>query len=65
MRDAILRISQASELIGIKGILLHAIDEDAKNFYAHLGFSESGIEDSLMMVRLKDIAAELQKEPVA
>jgi len=65
MRDAILRIFQASEMIGIKGILLHAIDENAKNFYAHPGFSESGMEDSLMMVRLKDIADELQRGPEA
>lgn len=65
MRDAILRISQASDMIGIKGVLLHAINDDAKNFYTHLGFSESTIEDSLMMVRLVDIAYELEKGSAA
>ncbi|GMR17089.1 MAG: GNAT family N-acetyltransferase [Gammaproteobacteria bacterium] len=59
LRDAILRISQASDLIGIKGIFLHAMDEDARQFYLHLGFQESLLDDKLMMVRLADVAAEL------
>ncbi len=63
MKDAILRISQASDLIGIRGILLHAIDDDAKNFYLSCGFSESGVEDNLMMVTLKQVAAELERKP--
>jgi GNAT superfamily N-acetyltransferase len=60
MRDAILRIAQASERIGIKGVLLHAIDENAKAFYASCGFRASGVDDNVMMVTLKAIAAELR-----
>jgi ribosomal protein S18 acetylase RimI-like enzyme len=61
MRDAILRIAEASEKLGIKGIFLYAIDEDAKKFYEKCGFKESDIEDNLMMVSLKEIAAELKR----
>ncbi|NIW24669.1 MAG: GNAT family N-acetyltransferase, partial [Gammaproteobacteria bacterium] len=61
MKDAILRIAQASEQIGIKGVLLHAIDDDAKAFYARCGFRPSGVEDNLLMATLKEIAAELAR----
>jgi len=61
MTDAILRIAQASEQIGIKGVLLHAIDDEAKAFYVRCGFRPSEVEDNLMMVTLKEIAAELNR----
>lgn len=41
LKDAVLRTLQAAELAGIKAILVHAISEDAKNFYLANGFSES------------------------
>ena len=63
MRDAVLRIVEASEKIGIRGVFLHAIDRDAKKFYEKCGFAESGIEDNLMMVSLREIAAELERGP--
>lgn len=59
LRDAILRIAQASAHMGIKGILTHAIDEEAAKFYAHHGFSPSPINDHHLMVSLCEIAAEL------
>ncbi|MGY8796210.1 MAG: GNAT family N-acetyltransferase, partial [Woeseiales bacterium] len=49
LRDAILRIAQASDHIGIKGVLVHALDEDAANFYAHHGFSSSPANDNHLM----------------
>jgi hypothetical protein len=36
-RDAALRLSNAAEIIGIRGILVHAISEEAKAFYLALG----------------------------
>jgi GNAT superfamily N-acetyltransferase len=41
LRDAILRTLQASEIAGIKALLVHAISEDAKRFYVRHGFVES------------------------
>jgi ribosomal protein S18 acetylase RimI-like enzyme len=63
MKDAILRIASASTEIGIKGILLHALDDNAKQFYRKCGFRESSIEENLMMVTLRQIAVELDKGP--
>jgi GNAT superfamily N-acetyltransferase len=41
LRDAILRTVQVSEIAGIRGILVHAISEDAKRFYENQGFLAS------------------------
>lgn len=38
--DALVRIAGASEQIGIKVIVVDAIDEKAKEFYQHYGFEE-------------------------
>lgn len=65
IRDAIFRTINASAHVGVKGILLHAMDDEAASFYAHLGFQPSPVDSRLMMVRLKDIAAELSNGPHA
>jgi GNAT superfamily N-acetyltransferase len=41
--DAILRVLSAAEIVGIKAILVHAISEDAKQFYRCSGFLESPV----------------------
>lgn len=63
LRDAILRISQAAEKIGVKGILVHALDDEAASFYAHLGFRPSAINEHHLMVSLAEIIAELSSPP--
>jgi GNAT superfamily N-acetyltransferase len=41
VRDAAKRVAQAAEVIGIRGILVHAISPEAKAFYLALGFEAS------------------------
>jgi len=41
LRDAILRARHAAEVIGVRGILVHALSPAAKRFYANGGFVES------------------------
>ncbi len=43
LRDAVVRVLQAAGIAGIKAILVHAISEEAKNFYLAKGFIESPI----------------------
>jgi len=38
VRDAALRIINAAELLGIGGVLVHAISDDAQAFYEAVGF---------------------------
>lgn len=55
LRDAILRMLQASEIAGIKAILVHAISEDAKRFYVRHGFVESPIASMTLFLALDSV----------
>ncbi len=54
LKDAILRTLQASEIAGIRAILVHAISENAKVFYEKCGFTVSPIDEMTLMIRIKD-----------
>ena len=54
LKDAILRTLQASEIAGIRAILVHAISENAKLFYEKCGFTVSPIDEMTLMIRIKD-----------
>ena len=59
LRDAMLRAFAASEAIGVRAMLVHAIDDHARAFYLRHGF-EPSVSDSLhLMLLIKDIAAAL------
>lgn len=58
-RDAACRVAQAANAIGIRGIVVHAISEEAKRFYLTLGFDASPREPMTLMVTLSDIRAVL------
>jgi len=59
-RDAAQRVSQAASSIGIRGIVAHALSEEAKQFYLTLGFHPSPMEPMLLLVTLADIRAVLR-----
>ena len=54
-RDGARRVIQAADAIGIRGILVHAISQEAKAFYLGLGFDLSPIEPMTLMVTLADV----------
>ncbi len=60
-RDAARRVAQAADAIGIRGVVVHAISEDAKKFYLALGFDASPGEPMTLMVTLSDIRSGLSK----
>ncbi|MEQ1888486.1 MAG: GNAT family N-acetyltransferase [Alphaproteobacteria bacterium] len=55
LKDAILRTLNASEIAGIRAMLVHAINEDAARFYRHNGFLESPSDSLLLMLPLDTI----------
>jgi GNAT superfamily N-acetyltransferase len=57
MRDASKRVLQAANIIGIRGIVVHAISEDAKAFYLALGFEVSPLQPITLMATLADLEA--------
>jgi GNAT superfamily N-acetyltransferase len=62
-RDAARRVAHAADSIGIRGIVVHAISADAKNFYLALGFDPSPHDPMTLMVTLSDIRATLTNRP--
>lgn len=55
LKDALLRTLQASEIAGIRAVLLHAVSDSSKSFYIRHGFAESPIDPMIMMISLADI----------
>ncbi len=49
-QDAGRRVIHAAEAIGIRGLLVHALSEEAKAFYLRLGLDESPQEPMTLMV---------------
>lgn len=56
-QDAARRIIFASEVIGIRGLIVHTLTESAKAFYLALGMECSPIEPMILMVTLSDLRA--------
>jgi GNAT superfamily N-acetyltransferase len=56
-RDCAARILHAADSIGIRGIVVHAISEQAKAFYLTLGFEPSPLDPMTLMVTLADVRA--------
>ena len=55
LKNALQRCLQASETIGARAVLVHAIDAEAKAFYQHFGFEECAVDDLHLMLLMKDI----------
>lgn len=54
LKDAVLRTLNASEIAGIRAILVHAKDENARRFYERFGFESSPVDPLQLMLLLKD-----------
>jgi GNAT superfamily N-acetyltransferase len=59
LKDALLRASQAADLIGCRAVLVHAKDDAAKAFYEKFGFEASPIDHLHLYLLMKDIKASM------
>ncbi|MBX9641005.1 MAG: GNAT family N-acetyltransferase [Mycobacteriaceae bacterium] len=57
LRDAIGRCVQAADSIGVRAILVHALHDEARSFYAHFEFEPSRTDDLHLMLLMKDARA--------
>ena len=60
-RDAARRVAQAADTIGIRGIVVHAISEDARRFYLALGFDPCRAEAMTLVTTVQDLRAALNQ----
>ncbi len=56
-RDAARRVAQAADSIGIRGIVVHAISDEARKFYIALGFDSCPAEPMTLIISLRDLIA--------
>jgi GNAT superfamily N-acetyltransferase len=52
LQDAVERALSVSQNIGVRALLVHAINDSAKGFYRHCGFTESPIDPMTLMLRI-------------
>lgn len=62
LRDALLRTYNVSRQVGVRALLVHALSEDAKNFYLRHGFMQSPIEPMTLMLNLRDVQQALEEQ---
>ncbi|MBY5361936.1 GNAT family N-acetyltransferase [Rhizobium leguminosarum] len=53
LQDALLSTGQAAHIMGIRGLLVHAISDEAKAFYKHYGFTASPANPMTLVLSLK------------
>jgi GNAT superfamily N-acetyltransferase len=53
LKDAVLRVKQASDVVGIRGVLVHAISEEARQFYERFGFMGTPTHPMTLVLSLK------------
>ena len=58
-RDAALRVLAAAETIGIRGMIVHAISDEAAAFYRALGLEASPQEPRTLLITLAELEAAL------
>ena len=56
-QDAAKRVVHAADTIGIRGLLVHAISDEAKAFYMKLGLVPSPIEPMTLMTTVSELMA--------
>lgn len=55
LQDALLRVREASDTIGIRAVLVHALDDQARSFYERFEFERCPGDPLHLMLLLKDI----------
>jgi GNAT superfamily N-acetyltransferase len=57
LKDALIRIYSAAGEIGIRAVLVHAKDENARRFYQRYEFEASPVDECQLFLLIKDLRA--------
>ena len=63
VNNALSRVAQAVEIIGIRGVLIHAISPEAKAFYLAVGLEASPLHPMTLMATVADSRSMIPKDP--
>jgi GNAT superfamily N-acetyltransferase len=61
LRNALMSIVSAAQLVAFRGVVVHAIDDDALKFYKKYHFQETAGMDRRLILSVNDIVASLAK----
>ena len=53
--DALVRIEEAADIIAMRAVMVHAIDQAAREFYLHFDFEPSPADPFQLMLLMKDL----------
>ena len=59
LKDALIRCSHASEIAGLRAVVVNAKDEKAKSFYEKFGFEASPFDEFHLFLLMKDLKKNL------
>lgn len=60
LKDALVRIAGAAEIVGVRAVLVHAIDAQAAGFYRRFNFEPSPVNDLHLMLLMKELRLALR-----
>ena len=63
LQDALMRAEHAADTVGVRAVLVQAIDDTARSFYLRFGFSPSPVDEMRLMLLMKDLRAFLPARP--
>jgi GNAT superfamily N-acetyltransferase len=58
--DALTRVEEAADIVGVRAVMVHAIDETARGFYERFEFEPSPVDPYLLLLLLKDLRKALR-----
>jgi hypothetical protein len=61
LRDALLRVAEAADIVGVRALLIHAKDQEAREWYlGKADFDESPVDSLQLMLLMKDLRKAIQ-----
>lgn len=63
LKDALVRIERAADILGIRAVLVHAIDQEAREFYERFDFEPCPDDELHLMLQVKDLRRALRPGP--
>jgi predicted N-acetyltransferase YhbS len=57
LKDALVRSASAADIIAVRAVLVHALNDEARRFYMRFDFEPSPVHPLHLMILMKDIRA--------
>ena len=61
LKDALVRSVSAADIIAVRAVFVHALNEEARQFYMRFDFEPSPVHPLHLMLMMKDIRASLRQ----